>query len=163
MDPGLETEMAETISFLVARGVPVMGHVGLKPQSVQAEGGYHAQGRTPKEAERIRADASAVADAGAFSVVIEGTYETLAREITGQIPIPTIGIGASPACDGQILVAEDIFGLFGSFQPKFVRRFAELGDEIGAAAAEYAADVRARRFPAPEHCFGTRNRNRSAA
>ncbi len=148
-------EMAETIAFLTARGVPVMGHVGLMPQSVNA-GGYRARGQDRKQAEQIKADAAAVAGAGAFSIVLEGVVETLAREITAQCPVPTIGIGASPACDGQVLVTDDLVGLFSSFKPKFVKRYAEVGAEIERAAAAFAEDVRARRFPAPEHTFPAR-------
>ncbi|TWA67687.1 ketopantoate hydroxymethyltransferase [Azospirillum baldaniorum] len=147
-------EMAETVAYLTTRGVPVMGHVGLLPQSVNALGGYKAVGRDPEAAERIRADARAIAEAGAFSLVIEGTMESLARQITEDVTIPTIGIGASPACDGQVLVSDDMFGLFGEFQPKFVKRYAQLGTAIGEAAATYAAEVKARSFPGPEHCFG---------
>jgi 3-methyl-2-oxobutanoate hydroxymethyltransferase len=147
-------EMAETVRFLVQRGVPVMGHVGLMPQSVNAAGGFKVQGRGQHQAERVAADAAAIADAGAFSLVIEGTVEPVARAITEAVSIPTIGIGASPACDGQILVTEDVLGLFTQFKPRFVKRYAELAPLIAAAAAEYAADVRARRFPGPEHCFG---------
>lgn len=147
-------EMAETVAYLTTRGVPVMGHVGLLPQSVNALGGYKAVGRDPEAAERIRADARAIAEAGAFSLVIEGTMESLARQITEDVSIPTIGIGASPACDGQVLVSDDMFGLFGEFQPKFVKRYAQLGTAIGEAAATYAAEVKARSFPGPEHCFG---------
>jgi 3-methyl-2-oxobutanoate hydroxymethyltransferase len=149
-------EMADTVRFLTARGVPVMGHVGLMPQSVNAAGGFRVQGRAPQQAERVATDAAAIAAAGAFSLVIEGTVEPVARAITEAVPIPTIGIGASPACDGQILVTEDVLGLFTRFKPRFVRRYAELAPLIAAAAAQYAADVRARRFPAPEHCFGTK-------
>lgn len=148
-------EMAETIAFLTARGVPVMGHVGLMPQSVNA-GGYRARGQDRKQAEQIKADAAAVAEAGAFAIVLEGVVETLAREITAQVPVPTIGIGASPACDGQVLVTDDLVGLFSSFKPKFVKRYAEVGAEIERAASAYAEDVRARRFPAPEHTFPAR-------
>jgi 3-methyl-2-oxobutanoate hydroxymethyltransferase len=147
-------EMAEAVRFLVQRGVPVMGHVGLMPQSVNAAGGFKVQGRGQHQAERVAADAAAIADAGAFSLVIEGTVEPVARAITEAVSIPTIGIGASPACDGQILVTEDVLGLFTQFKPRFVKRYAELAPLIAAAAAEYAADVRARRFPGPEHCFG---------
>jgi 3-methyl-2-oxobutanoate hydroxymethyltransferase len=147
-------EMAETVRFLVQRGVPVMGHVGLLPQSVNATGGFKVQGRGQHQAERVGADAAAIADAGAFSLVIEGTVEPVARAITEAVSIPTIGIGASPTCDGQILVTEDVLGLFTQFKPRFVKRYAELAPLIAAAAAEYAADVRARRFPGPEHCFG---------
>ena len=147
-------EMAPTISFLTQRGVPVMGHVGLTPQSINTLGGFRTQGRDDATARRVLADAEAVARAGAFSVVVEGTVETLAREITTRIPIPTIGIGASPSCDGQVLVIDDVLGLFADFTPKFVKRFAELGPQISEAAATYAAEVRARKFPGPEHCFG---------
>jgi len=147
-------EMAETIAFLTQRGVPVMGHVGLTPQSVNTLGGYRALGRNEAVAERIVADAKAVAEAGAFSVVVEGVMEQLGRRITQEIAIPTIGIGASPACDGQVLVSDDMLGLFTEFTPKFVKRFANLGDAVGEAAAAYAAEVKARSFPGPEHCFG---------
>jgi 3-methyl-2-oxobutanoate hydroxymethyltransferase len=147
-------EMAETVHYLTGRGVPVMGHVGLMPQSVNAAGGFRVQGRGAEQAERVAADAGAIAAAGAFALVIEGTLEPVARAITEAVPIPTIGIGASSACDGQILVTEDVLGLFTQFKPRFVKRYAELAPLIAAAAAEYAAEVRARRFPAREHCFG---------
>lgn len=147
-------EMAETIRFLTERGIPVLAHVGLLPQSVNTAGGFRSLGRKDKEAELIIDDAKAVSDAGAFATVIEGTVEPVARKITQEIPIPTIGIGASPACDGQILVTEDLVGLFSEFKPKFVKRYAELGEGIAAATRSYAEDVRARRFPGPEHCFG---------
>ncbi|MEK9662348.1 MAG: 3-methyl-2-oxobutanoate hydroxymethyltransferase [Alphaproteobacteria bacterium] len=146
--------MAETIAFLTQRGIPVLAHIGLTPQSVNAFGGFKVQGRNDARAAQIAADADAVAAAGAFAVVIEGTTEPLAREITQAIDIPTIGIGASPACDGQILVTEDMVGLFAEYTPKFVKRYAELGDQIADAAQAYANDVQARRFPGPEHCFG---------
>jgi 3-methyl-2-oxobutanoate hydroxymethyltransferase len=145
--------MAETIHFLTHRGVPVMAHIGLTPQSVNALGGYAVRGRTELEAAAIMADAEAVADAGAFSVVIEKTAEPLARAITERIAPPTIGIGASVACDGQILVVDDMVGLFTEFQAKFVRRYAAVAQAIEAAISDYASDVRARRFPAPEHVF----------
>ena len=147
------TEMADTVRFLVRRGIPVCGHVGLMPQAVNASG-FRAQGRDEAEAARVTADARAVAEAGAFAVVIEGTYEPVARAITGELPVPTIGIGASPACDGQILVTDDLLGLFAEFTPRFVKRYAELGQQVSQAVAAYAADVRARRFPEPRHCFG---------
>jgi 3-methyl-2-oxobutanoate hydroxymethyltransferase len=147
-------EMAETVRFLVRRGVPVMGHVGLMPQSVNAAGGFKVQGRGERAAERVMADATAIAEAGAFAIVVEGTLEPVARSITAAVPVPTIGIGASPACDGQILVTDDVLGLYAVFTPRFVKRYAELAPLISAAAEAYAADVRARRFPAPEHCFG---------
>jgi 3-methyl-2-oxobutanoate hydroxymethyltransferase len=146
-------EMAPTVAFLVARDIPVMGHVGLTPQSVNRFGGFRVQGRDVAAARRILADARAIADAGAFSMVVEGVVEPLAREITAAVPVPTIGIGASAACDGQVLVTEDLAGLFSDFTPKFVKRYAELGDALQSAVAAYAADVRARRFPGPEHGF----------
>lgn len=147
-------EMAETVSFLVQRGIPVLGHVGLKPQSVHSHGGFRAQGRERRDAERILADARAIAEAGAFAIVLEGTVEPVARAVTQGIAVPVIGIGASPACDGQILVTDDLLGLFSDFTPKFVKRYAALGETVAEAAGAYAADVRARRFPGPEHCFG---------
>jgi len=146
--------LASTIEFLAQRGIPVMGHVGLMPQSVNTYGGFRVQGKETAAARQVIDDARAVADAGAFSIVVEGVMEPVAREITDVVPVPTIGIGASPECDGQVLVSEDLLGLFSDFTPKFVKRYAELGAEIGKAAAAYAADVRARRFPAAEHCFG---------
>ncbi|MDR6770268.1 3-methyl-2-oxobutanoate hydroxymethyltransferase [Azospirillum sp. BE72] len=149
-------EMAETVAFLTARGIPVMGHVGLTPQSVNTLGGYKAVGRDAEAAERIAADARAIAEAGAFTLVIEGTMEQLARRITEEVAIPTIGIGGSPACDGQVLVTDDMLGLFGAFQPKFVKRYANLGETVSEAAATYAAEVRTRAFPGPEHCFGVK-------
>jgi 3-methyl-2-oxobutanoate hydroxymethyltransferase len=149
-------EMAETVAFLTSRGIPVMGHVGLTPQSVNSLGGYRSRGHDQAEAARILADAKAIAEAGAFSLVVEGTVEPLARRISEAIAIPTIGIGASPACDGQVLVTDDLLGLFAEFTPKFVKRYAELGEAVASAAASYAADVRARRFPGPEHCFQPR-------
>lgn len=149
-------EMAETVAFLTARGIPVMGHVGLTPQAVNTLGGYRAVGRDDLAAERIAADARAIADAGAFSIVIEGTVEPLARRITEEIRTPTIGIGGSPACDGQVLVIDDLLGVYSEFTPKFVKRFAELGPVISDAAATYAAEVKSRQFPGPEHCFGVK-------
>lgn len=144
--------MAETVRFLTTRGIPVMAHVGLTPQAVNAFGGYGVQGRG-EDGDRIVRDAAAVTQAGAFAVVLEKVPEALARTITAQIAVPTIGIGASPACDGQILVVDDMLGAFTDFHPKFVRRYAELGAEAEKAVAAYAADVRARRFPAAEHVF----------
>ncbi len=144
--------MAETIAFLVARGVPVMAHIGLTPQSVNTLGGFRVVGRDA-EGDKLMADAKAVADAGAFAVVLEKLPEGLAKRITDSISIPTIGIGAGINCDGQVLVIDDMLGLFTDFHPKFVKRFAQLGDEAHAAVAAYAAEVRARTFPAPEHSF----------
>ncbi|TDQ84562.1 ketopantoate hydroxymethyltransferase [Dongia mobilis] len=147
-------EMAETVAFLTRRGIPVMGHVGLMPQSVNTLGGYRARGRGDQEAAGVMADAIAIAEAGAFSIVLEGVMEQIGQAVTSRIPVPVIGIGASAACDGQVLVAEDVFGLFSSFKPRFVKRYADLGSEIEEAAARYAAEVRGRDFPGPEHIFG---------
>lgn len=145
----LETsiEMAEIVAFLVKRGIPVMGHVGLRPQAILAEGGFKAKGRTDSERDRVLAEARAVAEAGAFCIVIEGVAESLAREITETIDVPTIGIGASAACDGQVLVVNDMLGMF-DWTPKFVRKYADLRIEIDRAAAAFASDVKTRRFPA---------------
>lgn len=144
--------MAETIAFLTARGVPVMAHVGLTPQAVNTLGGYKVVGRA-EEAEKVMADARAVEEAGAFSVVLEKVPEGLAARITQSLAIPTIGIGAGVRCDGQVLVVDDMLGLFTDFRPKFVKRYAELGKTADEAIAAYAADVRARAFPAAEHAF----------
>lgn len=145
-------EMAETIRFLSRRGVPVMAHIGLTPQSVNALGGYGVRGRG-EEAASMLEDAAAVSDAGAFSIVIEKTAEPVARRITETVSAPTIGIGASAVCDGQILVIDDVIGLFTEFRPKFVRRYAEVAPTIESAIRAYVDDVRARRFPGPEHVF----------
>jgi 3-methyl-2-oxobutanoate hydroxymethyltransferase len=146
------TAMAPTVRFLTERGVPVMGHVGLTPQAINVLGGYGARGRTPEEAAKILADAKAVAGAGAFSVVVEGVVEPIAAEITRTIACPTIGIGASAQCDGQVLVAEDMLGLF-ERTPRFVKRFADMAAVIGDAAAAYAAEVRTRSFPGPDQLY----------
>lgn len=144
--------MAETIAFLSARGVPVMAHVGLTPQAVNTLGGYKVVGRDA-EAEAVMADALAIEAAGAFSVVLEKVPVGLAGRITAALKIPTIGIGAGVDCDGQVLVIDDMLGLFTEFRPKFVKRYAELGATASEAIAAYAADVRARAFPGPEHGF----------
>jgi 3-methyl-2-oxobutanoate hydroxymethyltransferase len=144
--------MAETIAFLVERGVPVMAHVGLTPQSINVLGSFRAQGREEADWARIEEDALAVAQAGAFSVVIEAVAEPLARKLTEAVRIPTIGIGASPACDGQILVLEDMLGLSPRV-PKFVKQYGNLGPSIEKAVADYAAEVRARAFPGPEQVY----------
>jgi 3-methyl-2-oxobutanoate hydroxymethyltransferase len=147
--------MAETVRFLSERGVPVMGHIGLTPQSVHVLGGFKAQGRDAKDWAAIEADAMAIADAGAFSVVVEAVAEPLAARITDMIDIPTVGIGASAACDGQILVMEDMLGL-SERAPKFVKRYGDLRSHIHDAIAGYADEVRARSFPAAEHVYGMR-------
>ena len=144
--------MAETIRFLTERGVPVMGHVGLTPQSVMALGSFKAQGREEKDWAPIEKDAVAVAQAGAFAMVVEAVSEPLGARITAQVPVPTIGIGASPACDGQILVLEDMLGL-SERVPKFVRRFGSVADHIREAVEAYTGAVRERSFPAPEHTY----------
>ena len=146
-------EMADTVSFLVQRGIPVMGHVGLKPQSVNIVGSYRAHGRGLDEAEKVKEDARAISSAGAFSIVLEGIIEKLAAEITDEIRAVTIGIGASAKCDGQILVTEDAIGMFSEFTPKFVKRFSETGEDIGNAVSEYAREVKERIFPGDEHCY----------
>ncbi|UFS77644.1 3-methyl-2-oxobutanoate hydroxymethyltransferase [Tardiphaga sp. 37S4] len=153
--------MAETIAFLTERSIPVMAHIGLTPQSIAALGSFRSQGKEEAEAIArgenvpgpIQNDAIAIAQAGAFSVVIEAVAEPLARKITETIPIPTIGIGASPACDGQVLVLEDMLGLSARV-PKFVKRYGNLGPMIEAAIEGYATDVRSRAFPGPEHVYG---------
>ncbi|MBE1295694.1 3-methyl-2-oxobutanoate hydroxymethyltransferase [Phycobacter azelaicus] len=145
-------EMAETIRFLVKRGIPVMAHIGLTPQSVNTLGGYKVQGRDA-QADAVIADARAVAEAGAFAVVLEKVPQALADRITADIAIPTIGIGASAGCDGQVLVVDDMLGMFTAFKPKFVKRYADLGPSAKTAIEAYAAEVRARSFPAPEHVF----------
>jgi len=145
----------QTIEYLVQRGIPVMGHVGLRPQAVLTEGAFKAKGKTDDERLRVIAEAEATADAGAFAIVIEGTAEGVAREITETIDKPTIGIGASAACDGQILVTNDMLGMF-DWTPKFVRRYADLKGEIDRAVASYAADVKARRFPAEVETYFSR-------
>jgi 3-methyl-2-oxobutanoate hydroxymethyltransferase len=147
--------MQETIAFLVERGVPVMGHVGLTPQAINTIGSFRAQGRDESDWPPIEADARAVADAGAFAVVLEAIAEPLGRRITAQVPIPTIGIGASAACDGQILVLEDMLGLSPRV-PKFVKRFGELGPSIEQAIKNYAQEVRARTFPGADHVYPVR-------
>lgn len=152
--------MAETIAFLVARGVPVMGHIGLTPQSVNTLGGYKVQGRGDSGEAEILADARAVTEAGAFAVVLEAIPEPLAAEITKAIAIPTIGIGASAACDGQILVMEDMLGL-SERPPKFVKEFARIGEAIDQAIGAYAEAVRERQFPASEHTYAAKTGKKS--
>lgn len=144
--------VAANIAYLVNRGIPVMGHVGLRPQAVLVDGGFKAKGRGADERQRILEEARAAAEAGAFAVVVEGVAEGLAREITEAISAPTIGIGASAGCDGQILVTDDMLGLF-DWTPKFVRRYADLRNEISQAVGHYAEDVRARRFPGPAEIY----------
>jgi 3-methyl-2-oxobutanoate hydroxymethyltransferase len=140
-------EVADLVARLVSAGIPVMGHVGMTPQSVHQFGGFKTQGRTEDQRRRIIAGAEALAQAGAYAIVLEAMPSTLAVEVTQAVPVPTIGIGAGPGCDGQVLVMHDLLGMDPSWQPRFVRRYAELGKEIERAYAAYAADVRAGRFP----------------
>ena len=147
--------MAAQIEAIVAEGIPVMGHIGLLPQSVEKDGGYKIKGRTTENIAALLRDAEAVERAGAFSVVIEGTVETVAADLTHRISIPTIGIGASGDCDGQILVIDDMIGMTVDRVPKFVKEYADLRGTISDAAARYAAEVRSRAFPGPDHVFST--------
>lgn len=146
------TAMASTVAFLSERGIPVMGHVGLTPQAVNALGGYGARGRSEAEARKIVGDAVAVAEAGAFSVVIEGVVEPIAIEITRSVEVPTIGIGASAECDGQVLVTEDMLGLFERV-PRFVKRYGDMASFIGEHAAAYADEVKSRAFPSADQTY----------
>jgi 3-methyl-2-oxobutanoate hydroxymethyltransferase len=147
--------MAETIAFLSARGIPVCGHVGLTPQAINVLGGYGPRGRSEAEAAKILDDARAVSDAGAFALVVEGVLPELADAITHAVSALTIGIGASAQCDGQVLVTEDLLGMF-ERTPRFVKRYADFATGIGDAAAAYAAEVRARSFPGPEQLYGAK-------
>ena len=144
--------MAPTIGFLTHRGIPVIGHVGLTPQAVNVLGGYGARGKSADEAKKIIADAKAVADAGAFCIVVEGVMEEIADRVTEAVAVPIIGIGASPKCDGQVLVTEDMLGLF-ERTPRFVKRYADMASEIGEAVGKYADEVRSRSFPTDEQTY----------
>jgi 3-methyl-2-oxobutanoate hydroxymethyltransferase len=147
--------MAPTIAFLTARGIPVIGHVGLTPQAVNALGGYGARGRDEAEAKKIVADAEAVDAAGCFLLVLEGVMEEIAADVTARVACPTIGIGASVSCDGQVLVTEDMLGLF-ERTPRFVKRYDDLAGRVEAAAQTYAAEVRSRAFPSEEQIYRTK-------
>ena len=144
--------MAPTIRFLTERGIPVIGHVGLTPQAVNVLGGYGARGKSGAEAKKIVSDAQAVDKAGAFCIVVEGVLEDIATRVTRSVAAPVIGIGASPECDGQVLVTEDMLGLF-ERTPRFVKRYDDLAARIGEAAAGYAAEVRSRAFPTSEQTY----------
>lgn len=144
--------MAETVSFLVNRGIPVVGHVGLTPQAVNVLGGYNSRGRSEEEAKKIVADAVALDQAGAFAIVIEGVVEPIAIEATRAVSCPTIGIGASAQCDGQVLVIDDMIGMFERV-PRFVKRYAEAADLVTDAVTRYAQEVRARTFPGIEQTY----------
>lgn len=146
-------DLAETVAAIVTDGIPVFGHIGLLPQKVERRGGFRIQGKDDEGARSVLADAEAIAAAGVFAMVVEGTVEPVAREVTARVAVPTVGIGASPACDGQILVTDDMLGLFNDFTPKFVKRYAELGDATTAAVRAYAEEVRARRFPTDDHVY----------
>lgn len=152
--------VAESIAFLVSRGIPVMGHVGLRPQATNIDGGFKAKGKTADERERVLAEARAVDEAGAFAIVVEGVAPDLADEITATVKAPTIGIGASPKCDGQVLVIDDMLGLF-DWTPKFVRRYADLRTLIDRAASQYAEDVRLGNFPAEAEVYKLRSVKKS--
>ena len=149
------TAMAPVVEFLTRRGIPVMGHIGLTPQSVNALGGYGARGRSNAEHAQILDDARAIADAGAFGMVAEGIVEGLANEVTAAVAVPVIGIGASAQCDGQVLVTEDMLGLF-ERTPRFVKRYDDLAGRISAAVETYAAEVRSRDFPGAEQVYPAR-------
>jgi 3-methyl-2-oxobutanoate hydroxymethyltransferase len=144
--------MAETVAFLVERGIPVMGHVGLTPQAVNVLGGYGARGKSQAEANKIVRDARLLATAGAFAIVVEGVIEPIAEQVTKGVPCPTIGIGASARCDGQVLVTDDMVGMFERV-PRFVKRYDDLASRISAAAEAYAKDVRARTFPGDDQLY----------
>jgi len=144
--------MASTIDFLTHRGIPVIGHVGLTPQAVNVLGGYGARGKNADEAKKIIGDAQAVAEAGAFCIVVEGVMEQIADQVADVVKVPIIGIGASPRCDGQVLVTEDMLGLF-ERTPRFVKRYADMASEIGEAVGKYADEVRSRAFPTEEQTY----------
>lgn len=146
-------EVADLVHRLVRAGIPVMGHIGMTPQSVHQLGGFKVQGRTDAQRAQILAGARAVADAGAYAIVVEAVPHALAAEITKAVSVPTIGIGAGVHCDGQVMVMHDLLGLEPAWKPRFVRRYAEMGQAVGEAFAAYAADVRAGRFPAPEETY----------
>jgi 3-methyl-2-oxobutanoate hydroxymethyltransferase len=154
-------DMIRQIAAIVAAGIPVMGHIGLQPQSVEKDGGYRIKGRTKENVAALFRDADAVEEAGAFSLVIEGTVETAAAGLTRRISIPTIGIGASGDCDGQILVTDDMVGLTVERVPKFVKQYADLRSIISDAAQRYAAEVRSRTFPGPDHVFSATSKDKA--
>ena len=156
MEGGLE--MADSIKFLTERGIPVMGHIGLTPQSVNTLGGFKVQGKQDGALERLLQDAKAVDEAGCFAIVVEGVLESVADEIQKVLTVPSIGIGASINCDGQILVTEDVIGLFEDFKPKFVKRYAKVMPVIREAVKEYVTEVRERKFPSSEYVFGSKEK-----
>ncbi len=149
-------DLAGTVAAAVDRGIPVMGHIGLMPQRVRSAKQFRSKGHSASAGRRIINDALAIAEAGAFAIVVEGVVETVARELTAEVPVSIIGIGASVACDGQILVTEDMTGIFDGFKPKFVKRYAELGKDMEATVVAYAKEVRTRQFPGTEHTYKAR-------
>lgn len=149
-------EMAETVDFLVRRGVPVMGHIGLTPQAINVLGGFKTQGKDEAAVRKLLADGRALDEAGCFSLVVEGVIESAARQVNAAVKTPTIGIGASVECDGQILVIDDVIGLFADFKPKFVKRYAAILPAIQEAIRTYAREVRERKFPSDEFLFGVK-------
>ncbi|MES2898915.1 MAG: 3-methyl-2-oxobutanoate hydroxymethyltransferase [Pseudomonadota bacterium] len=153
-------EMVETVAFLARRGIPVMPHIGLTPQYANTLGGFKVQGKSDEEASRLVALARSLERASAFALLVEGTHESAARRITEAVTIPVIGIGASPACDGQVLVTEDVLGLFSDYTPKFAKRYTNLAESVQAAFAEFASEVRLGSFPAAQHCFGVNAKER---
>lgn len=154
-------EIAPAVAAIVDAGIPVFGHIGLMPQKAEGREGFKIQGKDVAGAQQVMRDAKAIEAAGAFAIVIEGTIEAVARDVTEAISVPTIGIGASPECDGQILVTQDMTGLFSDFTPKFVKQYADAGVVIDDAIAAYADDVRHHRFPELKHCFGVQPSNKS--
>lgn len=154
-------EIAPAVAAIVDAGIPVFGHIGLMPQKAEGREGFKIQGKDDAGAQQVMRDAKAIEAAGAFAIVIEGTIEAVARDVTEAISVPTIGIGASPECDGQILVTQDMTGLFSDFTPKFVKQYADAGVVIDDAIAAYADDVRHHRFPELKHCFGVQPSNKS--
>jgi 3-methyl-2-oxobutanoate hydroxymethyltransferase len=146
--------IAETVARIVAAGIPVMGHVGLTPQSLHAMGGFRVQGKSEDAAGRVLRDAKALEQAGVYAMVLEGVPADLGRRITESVAVPTIGIGAGPWCDGQVLVCYDFLGMYGEIRPKFVKRFAELGTAVVEATKSYVREVRSQAFPTHEHSFG---------
>lgn len=148
-------EMADSCAFLTARGIPVLGHIGLQPQSVHSEGGYRVKGRHEAEEEKIIKDADALVQSGSFGIVLECVLPAIATAVTERVSVPTIGIGASAQCDGQILVTEDMLGMNGASVPGFVERYASFQDDMGVALGRYAQDVKNRTFPAARHCYAT--------
>jgi 3-methyl-2-oxobutanoate hydroxymethyltransferase len=147
-------EVADHVRKIVGAGIPVMGHVGLTPQSVHAMGGFKVQGKKEDDADRLVRDARALEDAGCYSIVIEGVPADVGARITEAVAVPTIGIGAGPHCDGQVLVCYDFLGMFRGLKPKFVKRYAELGDAIVEATKQYVDEVRGGQFPTEAHSFG---------